>query len=445
MERADTVVVGAGLAGLTAARALAAAGQDVAVLEARDRVGGRTLTRTVRGHPVDLGAQWIGPHQHRMLRLVDELGLRTFPTWREGATTVDLGGRIRRYEGAIPRLSPFQLIQLQAVISTVERTARRVPPGDPASAPRARQLDRTAVATWLRRVPSREVRDLVAAGFRVIFGAEPDEVSLLHTAAYASAAGSFLALAETEGGAQETRIAEGAATTAGLLAEAVPVTTGAPVTAIEQDDATVTVSVEDGRRWHAEHVVVTAPPPIAGAIRYDPPLPAHLQQLARRYVMGATRKVVAVYDRPFWRDDGWSGEIVSTRGPVSVAFDDSSADGSFAALLAFVVAAPARVWSARPAGERRRAVLDTFARAFGPRARDPLEVIEHDWADEPWTGGCPTANPVLGTLTTLGRWGREPHGRVHWAGTESSDEWTGYMEGALASGERAAARVLTSR
>lgn len=444
MEHVDTVVVGAGLAGLTAARALTDAGRDVAVVEANDRIGGRTLTRTVQGNAVDVGAQWIGPGQHRMLRLVDELGLTTFPTWREGTTSVDLAGDVRRYEGTIPRLSPFQLVQLQLVISAIERVAARIDPSTPASAPRARALDRTTAGTWLRRVPSREVRDLVAAAFRVIFGAEPAELSMLHAAAYAAAAGTFLSLAEIEGGAQETRIVEGAGTIAERLAEGTAVTTGAPVTAISQDDGAVTVTAVDGRTWRGRHAVVTVPPALAAGLNYHPPLPGHLTQLGRRYVMGATRKVIAVYDRPFWRDRGCSGELVSTHGPVSVAFDNCSADGSFAALLAFVVAAPARVWSARPADERIGAVLDTFARSFGPAARSPVEVIEHDWADEPWTGGCPTSNPAPGTLTTLGRWGREPHGRIHWAGTESSDVWPGYMEGAVASGERAAAVVLAA-
>lgn len=441
-ERVDAVVVGAGLAGLTAARELSRAGRGVVVLEARERVGGRALTRQVDGAAIDVGAQWIGPTQHRVRRLVSELGLTTFPTYATGEAVLDRAGRVTRYTGTIPRISPLQLVQLEAVRRAIDHLARSIDPSAPASSPDARRLDRTTLGSWLRRrVPSRDAREIVGAAVRVIFGAEPEELSALHVLAYARAGGSLLTLVEVEGGAQETRIAEGAGSIAPRLAEGLSVVTSAPVTAVRHDADAVEVEVVDGRAWRARDVVVALAPSLTRRIRFDPPLPAAADQLAQRMPMGATTKVVAVYERPFWREAGLSGELVATRGPVSVAFDASDADAAVPAVVAFVVGAAARGWSARPPRERREAVLAALARAFGAAARRPRALLEEDWAADPWSGGCPTANPLPGTLTSVGTALTAPVGRIHWAGTERSAVWRGYLEGAVASGERAAAEV----
>jgi monoamine oxidase len=153
--------------------------------------------------------------------------------------------------------------------------------------------------------------------------------------------------------------------------------------------------------------------------------------------------VAAVYDRPFWRDQGLTGQALSTSGPVSVTFDDSPPGGGPGALFGFVGGDDARRYSAMSASARRAAVLAQFVNFFGPKARSPRGFFETSWSGEQWTRGCPVGIPGLGTLLAYGSRIRQPVNRIHWAGTETSDYWNGYMDGAVRSGERAAAEVLS--
>jgi monoamine oxidase len=159
--------------------------------------------------------------------------------------------------------------------------------------------------------------------------------------------------------------------------------------------------------------------------------------------MGQLMKCDAVYERPFWRDAGLSGSALSDRGATRTVFDNSPADGSPGVLLAFVGGATLRTYDAMSADDRRRNVLAGFAEMFGAQALDPIEYTEHDWTTERWTGGGPVPIMGPGTLSTFGSAIREPFHRVHWAGTETSTYWTGYMDGAVRAGERAAGEILS--
>lgn len=443
MDDPDVVIVGAGLAGLTAARELAAGGVKVAVVEARDRVGGRTLSRDIGGCRMDLGGQWIGPGQHRVARLAEALGVTTFPTHCRGRKVLCAEGRVSTYAGTIPSLPPHQLLLLELTIRRLEHLRRRVPPNHPLSAPAAERLDAQTLAAWQRlAVPSRPVRDVLDAAVRVIFGAEAGELSLLHFLFYASAGGGFMHLCEIEGGAQQDRFTLGAQEISLRMAEALgdQVILGAPVRRIAQDGDGVTVHTDRGA-FRGRYAIVAVPPALAGRIDYDPALPALRDGLTQRFAMGATVKCITTYDTPFWRAAGLSGEAVCTGSPVTVVFDNSPRDGASGALLSFVVGRAARAWSARPPADRRADVLTALKRFFGPRAADPIDYVEFDWSEEPWTRGCPTGTLPPGALTAFGGALRAPVGRIHWAGTETAISYPGYMEGAIESGERAALEV----
>jgi len=439
MSRPSVVVIGAGLAGLRTADLLVQRGAgDVVVLEARDRVGGRTLSRTFGRGTFDLGGQWIGPTQHRAHALARELGLTLFPTHHEGDKIVDLGGRIARYGGSIPRIDPLSLIELQLTLSRLQRKHRRVPTDAPQDAPDAARDDATTLGAYTRaHVRSPKVRALFEASMRVVFGADLDEISLLHFLFYAEAAGGLMPLIEVKNGAQETRFAEGTQALSLRLAARLGsrVRLGQPVRRVVTQAGSVTVHA-DGGTFEADRVVVAVPPVLARTIVFEPSLPPARRHLMERTFVGRTIKCMALYDRPFWRDRGLNGEVVTDQGPLAVAFDNVSYGGAQAALLGFSVGRPAGEHARKSAAERRHAVLERFARWYGPEALSPTEYVEHDWSEEPWSRGCPISLFGTGALAENGAALRAPTGLVHWAGTETARQWHGFLEGALESAER---------
>ena len=440
----DVVVVGAGLAGLAAARDLVAAGRSVVVLEARDRVGGRVLNgHTADGSVVELGGQWLGPTQDRALALAEDLGVKRFDTYDEGENVVCYRGRRRRYRGAIPRLPAPVLADIAQAQLRLDRMARTVPLEDPWHAATAGRWDGQTLETWLRRhVRTRGAREMLRLAVRAVFATEATDLSLLHFLFYSHSGGLLDRLLNVADGAQQWRVVGGSHVLAAGLAERLgeAVHLGAPVRRIVQDDAGATVEA-DGARFTADAVVVAIPPVLAGRLEYEPALPPWRDQLTQRLPMGSVIKSMAVYDEPFWRAEGLTGQSTSDLGPIQLTFDNSPPDGRPGVLLTFAEGVHARELSRRSPAERRAATVTCLTRAFGPRAGSPTEFLERDWAAERWSGGCYGAHAPPGVLTQFGPALRDPCGRIHWAGTETATVWAGYMDGAIRSGERVAAAL----
>ena len=443
--RADAVVVGAGLAGLAAARDLSSGGYDVTVLEARDRVGGRTFDRRLAdGEVVELGGQWIGPTQDRVQGLVEEFGLETVRQYDDGTDQLALGGAVLEHDDALRALPPESYAELMDAFGRIETLREQVPLDAPYRAPDAEEWDATTLESWKRETletgAARAAFDTVV---RALITAEPADVSLLYFLYYVHSAGGIDPITGVEGGAQERRIVGGTQQLSERLVDELDdaVHLEAPVRAIAQDEAGVVVDSDAGTHIES-YVIVAVPPALAGRIAYDPPLPARRDALTQRMPMGATIKCVATYEEPFWREQGYSGFVLADDGVVGFVFDDSPADATTGALVGFVVANEARAWSERDASERRDRVLVDFARYFGSRAAEPVEYVEQAWSNEPWSGGCYAGNMTPGTMTGYGEVLREPVGRIHWAGTETATRWCGYMDGAIRSGERAAREVI---
>jgi monoamine oxidase len=444
---ADVVVVGAGLAGLSAARSLRASGCDVAVVESRDRVGGRVLNHQLPGgEVVEIGGEWIGPQQLRINKLVAELGLETFPTYDTGENLLDLNGKVKRYTGEIPPLPKAALVDLGQSQLRFDRLAKRVPLEAPWAADRAERWDEETFATWMRRnTRTASARFFWEVFCEAVFAAEPQDMSLLHALAYTHSGGGVNSLMGVRNAAQQDRVVGGSQLIAELLTEPLgdDLYLSAPVRKINQRADGVTVEA-DGVTLRARRAIVSIPPVLAGRIAYEPALPPQRDLLTQKMPAGSVIKINVVYDEPFWRAEGLSGQAAGDRAPIRFTFDNSPPSGTPGVLVCFLEGAQARRFGRIDADARRRAVLASLVGYFGKRASKPIDFIEQDWSAEEWTRGCYGAHLAPGVWTQFGPALREPIGRIHWAGTETAAVWSGYMDGALSSGERAAAEVLAA-
>ncbi|HLV73525.1 MAG TPA: flavin monoamine oxidase family protein [Vulgatibacteraceae bacterium] len=437
----DVAIVGAGVAGLVAARDLVRDGHDAVVLEARDRVGGRLLNDALPGgEPIEVGGQWVGPGQDAVLALMDELGLSTFPTYDEGRHIAEIGGGRREYTGRIPRLPPATLADIAQGQWRIDRMRRGIPPEAPWTARQASRLDGQTFETWIRRnMRTSGGRAFMRLITQAVFSAEADDLSALWAGFYIAAAGGLDPLIDTTGGAQQDRVSGGSQRIAVALADELGdrVVLGSPVTEIEWENDSVRLRTP-AREVRARRAIIAVPPPLAGRIRYSPGLPGDRDQLVQRMPMGRVIKVNVVYDEPFWRADGFSGQVTSAHRPFGVTFDNTPERGGPGVLVGFLEGRHADVAARVTGAERRARVLADLTAYFGPRAADPVAYIERDWAAEEYSRGCYGAFAAPGTLTRFGPSLRRPVGPLHWAGTETATRWAGYIDGAVESGHRAA-------
>ncbi|MFF0613719.1 flavin monoamine oxidase family protein [Nocardia tengchongensis] len=445
MTEIDVVVIGAGLAGLTAARALHAAGRRVRVLEARDRVAGRNHGDTLsNGVPVEMGGQWIGQTQTEVLKLVEQLGLKTFATYDNGEAVTLYNSTLTRYGDETFGLSDAAAEEVGRLQAALEALAETVSLSSPWASAQASELDRQTVDEWFRtNTDNPEALAFWDAVVPALFSAETAEMSLLHFLFYIKSAGMLDILVGVTGGAQELRVVGGTHQISERLAAELGddiVTLDAPVHAITHGDDGVRVDFSRGSIT-AAYAIVTIPPTLAGRLRYKPALPAARDGLTQQIPMGSVIKIQVAYSTPFWRDAGLSGFAFSLDDPLSITLDNSPPDGSCGVIVAFFEGAHARIAGRWSQEERRASAVATLTKLFGTQAADPIDYLEQNWMEEEYTRGCYGGRLGAGVWTQYGAALSEPVGRIHWAGAETSDVWNGYMDGAVRSGHRAAAEV----
>jgi monoamine oxidase len=446
MTDVNYCVIGAGFAGLSAALRLKQAGKSVALLEARDRVGGRTFTELRDdGVWIDRGGAWIGPGQDRIAALMTEFGVRSYKQFSDGKAMMVIDGKQYRYSGTIPwTLSPWASANLGTAFLELGQMSKSIPLEAPWEAKHAEKWDQMTLAKWLSaNTISKSAHDLLETALAGCHTSAASEVSMLFVLYQMASGGGPGFLLGVKDGSQDSRIVGGMGAVYGPMAAELgdSLHLSQPVRRIDQDDDGVTVR-SDAMTVRASRAIVAVPLAIASQIVYEPMLPVDRSLLHQRMPSGAIYKINIVYDEPFWRHDGLSGQSAAPGSPATVTID-ASADAQRPGVMCVIVEGPiARKIGHLDETERRRTILAELIGRFGDKAGSPVDYIEQCWTTERYSGGGMLSHAPTGVLTEFGHALREPCGRIHWAGTESSAVMCGWVDGAVRSGERAAIEVM---
>jgi monoamine oxidase len=443
--QSDVVIVGAGFAGLSAAKILRSENKKFVVLEARDRVGGRVKAAKIAGRSIDVGGMWVGPSQTRVLDMIKEYGFHTVPQFETGTNIAEVNGKRLSGEGERIGFDTQTQTEYDHIVRDLTKLSDQLPLDAPWTMPRAEEYDRMTADDWfLSQTKSSAILEFLRAYVRGIFTADPYQISFLFFLFYLRSGDNYDTLYGFENAAQAWTVKETMHQVAFRMAAELgnAIVLQAPVRAIRQDDAGVRV-ISDKGIWQCNFVIMAVPLPLAVRIDYQPALPPQRDILAQHMPMGSVIKYWVAYEKPFWREHGLNGMLQSDAPPSEfISGDFTPSEGRPGLLAGFIEARNAMAWTGRPMEERKKLVVDRLVSFLGPEAAKPIDYEDQDWPADPWSRGCYGPSMAPGIMTTVGKVIREPFGRIHWAGTETSTRWMGYIDGAIRSGDRAAAELV---
>jgi len=446
----DTIIIGAGFSGLAAAKRLREReSSNFLVLEARERVGGRTKSGSIAGLTIDLGGMWLGPSQQRLAALAKEYGVETYPTYLDGKAVISSNGKTVHGKRE-DYLGLFNLVEKLGYIPAEVKLKKLVADIDckqPWQHKDAKELDAITVDTWLQQnTHSERIKQLYRVICWSLFCAEADQISMLFFLFYLkSGDGLDVMLSADAGGAQNFLFHGGVHQIAQRMADEIgdKLRLNSPVTGIDWADDSVTVHTPQGP-LQARNVIVTVPQPMIRSLEFNPPLPQAKAELHQQQAMGSVIKYWVAYSRPFWREQGFNGLIAGDDSPVLPCFDVSPPDQPLGLISGFFDAEDAVLYGDCSEAERRQVVIDLLTQHYGEEARNPVDYVDNNWMAERWSQGCYGAYTPPGALARYGEWLRKPIGPLFWAGTESAEHWTGYIDGAISAGERAAEESINA-
>ncbi len=441
----DVVVVGAGVAGLTAANELTKAGASVAVLEARDRIGGRLWTDVIDGAMLELGGQWVSPDQDALIETIDDLGLATYQRYREGDSVyIGPDGTLVRFTGDVFPVGPDTARVIAELTERLDAMVAEIDPDRPWAHPQAAEWDSISWEAWLRAQSDDDeaVRNLAFATGPAMLTKPTHAFSLLQSLLMAASAGSYSHLVDADfildkrvvGGLQRVPLA-----LAARLGD--DVFLGQPVRTLEWGDTGVT-AIAEGITVHARRAILALAPVLYPRISFVPPLPRLQHQMHQHLSMGFVIKVHAVYERPFWRAQGLSGTAFSPYELSHEAYDNTNHGDERGTLVGFVSDRNADDLFRLSAEERKRRILESFSHYFGPEALNPIVYYESDWGSEEWTRGAYAASFDLGGLHRYGAELRSPVGPIRFACSDLAGAGYQHVDGAIRMGRLAAQQIL---
>ncbi|MCL6259038.1 FAD-dependent oxidoreductase [Aquiflexum sp. TKW24L] len=442
----DTIIIGGGFSGIAAARILHKTNKSFIVLEARERLGGRVYTkRFENGQYLDFGGQWIGPTQDRMYALCKEYGVDYYETYNEGYNILDFGQKVRKYKGLIPKIDILSLLNLDWLLKKMERMAKSISASNPWSHPQAEAYDNMLLSDFIKKnCLTQASHKVITYGLETVFACELNTISLLHALFYIKSGHNLNSLISIKDGAQQHRIVGGMQTLVDKMAAKFlsQIHFNHPVQSIQQDQNSVKVS-GDGFEFEAKNLIIAIPPPLAAEIKFTPELTSQKSQIINRISMGKVGKCFMVYDKPFWRDKNFSGQaLADEHSPFQTLFDSSPKNGEYGVILGFAIADRAEEFFKKTLEQRKHAMLQKLVDYFGEDAKNPTAYHDFTMTDETWSRGCYAGLYPVGGWTAFQDAYSKPEDRFFWAGTEASDVWFGYIEGAVRAGEKAAQMTI---